>query len=207
MSLISDALKKAQLDRARSPSHHATDGIRSDRLTPHRVETNPKSSRTLFLANIVVLVLICGSAVYLVRRETAPSSPRAQGSDLDPSFAATREVSPVTEGPARLASFDEPIAASAVPVTRGETASERTAPPVTTDYELAGTSALGSNTLLSIIRRADRRSTWIQVGKSVGEITAVSYDPDTDRAVIRVRGDLRTVALRDSVPAAEPVAE
>ena len=68
-------------------------------------------------------------------------------------------------------------------------------PPVTEEYNLGGTSTLGSNTLLSVIRKSDKRSIWVPVGKTVGEVTAVSYDPDSDQAVIRVRGQLLSVTM------------
>jgi len=62
---------------------------------------------------------------------------------------------------------------------------------------------LGSNTLLSVIRKSDRRSLWVPVGKTVGEVTAVSYDPDSDQGVISVRGKLLSITMSDSAPSAE----
>ena len=81
-------------------------------------------------------------------------------------------------------------------------------PPGTTEYDLNGTSTLGSNTLLSIVRRDDKRSLWVPLGKTVQEVTGVSYDPTEDRAVIRVHGNLYSVRMRDlaPAPAAEPAA-
>ena len=56
---------------------------------------------------------------------------------------------------------------------------------------------VGPNTLLSISRRSDRRSVWVPLGKTVGEVTAVSYDPLTDRAVIEVEGRTLNIRMRD----------
>ena len=63
---------------------------------------------------------------------------------------------------------------------------------------------VGDKTLISIVRRSDRRSSWVQVGKTVGEITAVSYDSAQDRAVVRIYGDLRSVGSRDTAPSNQP---
>lgn len=66
------------------------------------------------------------------------------------------------------------------------------------EYDLAGMTGVGNNTLLSIIRRSDGRSFLIPVGKTVGEVTAVSYNADSDDAVIRVRGKLVKVVMRNA---------
>ena len=58
----------------------------------------------------------------------------------------------------------------------------------TTSYEFAGMSVAGKATLLSIVRTRDKRSFWVPVGQTVGEITAVSYDPKTDQATIKAEG-------------------
>jgi hypothetical protein len=63
-------------------------------------------------------------------------------------------------------------------------------------YEFVGMTTLGDQTLLGINRQQDKRSFWIPVGKTVGDITAVSYDPKTDRAVIRADGQTITLILR-----------
>lgn len=63
-------------------------------------------------------------------------------------------------------------------------------------YQLAGMTVVGAETLLSITRESDKRSTWIAVGKTVGEVTVVSYNPASDRAVIRVGGNEHTLTLR-----------
>jgi hypothetical protein len=63
-------------------------------------------------------------------------------------------------------------------------------------YEFVGMTTLGDQTLLGINRQQDKRSFWIPVGKTVGEITAVSYDAKTDQAVIRAGGQTITLLLR-----------
>src|SRR5687768_8023925 len=74
-----------------------------------------------------------------------------------------------------------------------------------TTYELAGMSVAGKATLLSITRVRDKRSFWVPVGQSVGEITAVSYDHKTDQATIRADGQLLTLSMRKSVVTSAPV--
>jgi hypothetical protein len=74
-----------------------------------------------------------------------------------------------------------------------------------TPYELAGMSVAGKATLLSIVRVRDKRSFWVPVGQTVGEITAVSYDPQTDQATIRAEGQLLTLSMRKSVVVSAPV--
>lgn len=71
------------------------------------------------------------------------------------------------------------------------------------DYELVGMSVAGGNTFLSILRQGDQRSTWIGVGKTVGEITVLRYDPAKDLAVIRAGEKELTLTLRQAriVPA------
>jgi len=80
------------------------------------------------------------------------------------------------------------------------------AKPGSTSYELAGMSVAGKATLLSIVRMSDKRSVWVPVGQTVGEITAVSYDPKTDQATIRADGKLLTIGLRKSAVVSGPPA-
>lgn len=65
-------------------------------------------------------------------------------------------------------------------------------------YSLTGMTVVGKDTLLGITRTSDKRSVWVPVGKSVGEITAISYDPQKDQAVIRVNDRLETVTMKKS---------
>ena len=75
-----------------------------------------------------------------------------------------------------------------------------------TAYELAGMSVAGKATLLSITRVRDKRSTWVPVGQTVGEISAISYDPKTDQAIIRAEGQLLTLTLRKAAVVSMPAA-
>ena len=73
-----------------------------------------------------------------------------------------------------------------------------------TAYELTGMSVAGKATLLSITRVKDKRSSWVPVGQTVGDITAVSYDPKTDQATIRADGQLLTLTLKKSSVVSSP---
>jgi hypothetical protein len=67
-------------------------------------------------------------------------------------------------------------------------------------------SVAGKATLLSITRVRDKRSIWVPVGKSSGEITAISYDPKTDQATIRADGKVLTLTMRKSAVVSGPQA-
>lgn len=71
-------------------------------------------------------------------------------------------------------------------------------------YHLSGMTVVGKDTLLSITREADKRSTWIPVGKTIGEITVVRYDAALDRAVIRVAGREHTLPMRQATVVSAP---
>lgn len=72
-------------------------------------------------------------------------------------------------------------------------------------YQLSGMTVVGKDTLLSITRESDKRSTWIVVGQTLGEVTAVSYDPAKDQAVIRTGGKEHTLTMRRSAVVAAAV--
>jgi hypothetical protein len=196
MSLISDALKKAELQRAAS-AKSAPGGWNRDVTPQEGRDIKRRSSAGLFWSNLFVLTALCVAAVYFLRLQ--PRDP------TDDHTAATQNVVPATTNgaqpevaaaqPAASASAQPPESLTASPFLSPAT-DTTTSPRVTEEYALDGVSALGSKTLLSIVRSSDRRSVWIPVGKSVGEITAVSYDPDSDQAVISVRGDLMSVQMR-----------
>lgn len=200
MSLISDALKKAQLDRANAPPARASRASSDPWLGPS-VPTAPvhRPSRMLLLTNLAVLALVCGGALYFVRHRPATTPNREPERSAAASPALASSPVPTYDAPPPTVSVP---ALSAQTSTPGREASA--AAPLTSDYELAGTSMIGDKTLISIIRRSDRRSSWVQVGKTVGEITAVSYDPTQDRAVVRIYGDLRSIGVRDTAPGNSP---
>jgi hypothetical protein len=100
------------------------------------------------------------------------------------------------EASAQTALKDSPFLppSTAAAASKGETA-----------YELSGMSVAGKATLLSITRVRDKRSFWVPVGQTNGEITAISYDPKTDQATIRAEGQLLTLSMRKSAVTAAPV--
>lgn len=210
MSLINDALSKVERDRA-AQRLAAYPGAPTGRGAKHRSSGKSGASR-LVLLNVAVLAVLSVIAVAVFLRNPSPR-------DADPATLDLASTSPTDSAPIAAAPVDEPIVASsdlAAPravatdspfaAPTGDAASP--APPPASDYELAGMSAVGDNTLISVMRRSDQRSVWIPVGKSVGEITAVSYNELSDEAVIRVRGQLLTVGMRsgpiESLAPAEP---
>jgi len=208
MSLISDALQKAQEQRGKSQFrisdwNSATLGAAQERTPPVRT-----SSSGFFFANLAVLAAVCVVALYFFR-DRAASHEHASSN-----VATTTVPTPAAEQkpePSTAVSASAPISSAesteVAPAPARSPAMAVKEPTVTSDYELGGTSSLGSNTLLSIIRKEDKRSLWVAVGKTVGEVTAVSYDPSADRAVIRVRGSLLSVVSKESAraePATHP---
>jgi hypothetical protein len=203
MSLINDALNKAQREREkpRGATLYRTPGYRPPFHAPVRV----KSLAFIWVNAAVVAALFAGSLWYLrFRPAAAIVAPKA--------IAARPATTPVDATPAEVAST-EPAALPSAPARESSTPAPLAAPVPRASapggYELTGMSAMGATTLLSVIRLSDKRSFWVPVGKTVGEITAISYDPASDRAVIRVNGSLQTIALRDvgssaPAPAATP---
>jgi hypothetical protein len=72
--------------------------------------------------------------------------------------------------------------------------------PATDDagYALVGVVATTQGTLLSILREADNLSFWISIGGTRDDVTVVSYDARTERAIIRTAGQTLTLPLRDA---------
>jgi hypothetical protein len=198
MSLINDALIKAERDRAEEAA------ARTAALRPHErlaMRRQARKTRSLgfAIANTAALVVVFAVMIIVfVRNHRSSLSEPAPGaappsSPMAVNAAANSSGAPDLTAPipaASPASVQEPIALPNPP-----------SPP----YELAGMSALGKNTLLSILRRSDHRSVWVPVGKTVGEITAVSYDAQTDKAVIRVDDELFTLSLRTGAANEPPV--
>ena len=75
---------------------------------------------------------------------------------------------------------------------------------VNAPYSLTGMTVVGKNTLVGIMRTSDKRSFWIQVGKTVGDLTAISYDASKDQAVIRANGKLQTLTMKKSAVVSGP---
>ncbi len=63
-------------------------------------------------------------------------------------------------------------------------------------YELAGASVTDGGIQVCVFDTQAKKSRWIAVGSTADKIQVVSYDPRTERAVIRVDGSQREVGLR-----------
>ena len=213
MSLISDALKKAELQRSNPELKDVSGwGRRSGVPTAEPQQTSStKSSRALVFSNVAALALLCMVAIYFFRDQPmgAATEPLSAANEAQDDFeSTTSRASATVEPESSLEGAEERAAETSASPFLPPSESTADRPPPTEEYSLVGTSSLGSNTLVSIVRLSDRRSSWIPLGKTVGEVTAVSYNPDTDQAVIRVRGNLLTITM-DVVPpaASEPEAE
>ena len=199
MSLINDALIKAERDRAEIAL------AESQRLTPRaraekRRETRRAQSLPLIALNAGVLMALFAVVIIVLHRNRDAVTERAVDRDAPSTLVHD-------------ANSEASLAAASSPATGAEASpfvpSAASAPAVTAapdnGYALAGMSAIGDTTLLSITRLRDQRSVWVPVGKTVGEITAIRYDSSADRAVIRVNGRELTIGLR--TPSAEPSAQ
>ncbi|MBS0633195.1 MAG: hypothetical protein JSS11_14890 [Verrucomicrobia bacterium] len=72
--------------------------------------------------------------------------------------------------------------------------------PVSDTYQLSGYVAQPKGDgMISVTRTSDKRSLWIPLGQTVGDITAVSYDALNDQAVIKAGGQTLTITLRKAV--------
>lgn len=92
--------------------------------------------------------------------------------------------------PASLPAADNPFAPA--PSAGGPAAG-----PVSDTYQLSGYVAQPKGDgMISVTRTSDKRSLWIPLGQTVGEITAVSYDAINDQAVIKAGGQTLTIMLR-----------
>lgn len=186
MSLINDALLKAERDRAETAAANAA---RLDPLTRAKLRREQRKRQSLgpILAKAAVLGVVFAALIVILIRQRTPSAASAPDT---PALVAR-------PAPAQLAtpelSAPSPFAAPAP--------SEPPRATANADYALAGMSVLGNDTLLSIVRQSDKRSIWVPVGKTVGEITAVRYDPDHDLAVIRVGGRHLTLSMSGPAPA------
>ena len=197
MSAINDALSKVQQNRKEVVAPKA-----SNRTAGRPSPTSAKKSgaRTplyvWFFANITALVLVWAGYQLFFRQ-----IPVTQGSPV----VSLASITPPRDSKASPASPVVTTAPELVRVTPAPESRSTTSPRVTlfpeatvsdVEYDLSGMTTVGTNTLLSITRRSDRTSFWISVGKTVGEVTAVSYNPETNDAVIRVRDRLVTIRRR-----------
>lgn len=218
MSLINDALLKAAHDRA----HTTIDDTSLYPLVQSRKSREKQNRRSLgsMLANAAVFGALFAAVLVLIDRQrtlqlqsetAADDPPPALAERLDPGFGSpVAEPAPESTGldsppaPPPTPGFATYPASTSSPFIAHVQAAEEPAPSTPShDYALAGMSMLGNDTLLGILRQSDRRSIWVPVGKSVGGITAVSYDPARDEAVIRVRGRLLTVTMSSGAMSGE----
>lgn len=193
MSLISEALNKVQLQQQNAGSAYS-----SYQRSTHRHQPAVRvKSLTFIWANAAVLtVFFIGGLIYLKNRPYPSDAP----TPAKPTASTTMQPTSLAPASMPIATAEAPKAVSTATASNDFTAPaaySSPAPSASAEYDLAGMSALGNSTLLSISRRSDHRSIWVQVGKSVGEITAVSYDPDTDSAKISVNGRVQTIKMRD----------
>ncbi|MEO6001888.1 MAG: hypothetical protein ABIZ04_26815 [Opitutus sp.] len=212
MSLINDALNKVQKERgkqqaaerlARAGPAVGNSATKTGRLPPYMWVT----------INAAVLIIVLAANHFFTR---GSSSDAVNTTNLAPApvAAASERTAPepfIPRPKTNPAPYKTPVKISDAPVSPAESPFVRSAPaPVESsssdvEYDLAGMTVVGKNTLLSIVRRSDQRSIWVPVGKTVGEVTAVSYNPDLDNAVIRVRGQLVTIGMRNGAVIFNPV--
>jgi len=207
MSLINDALNKVQKERG---ERLVAQRLRAAGSTQHVERT--KASRVppfmWVMINAGVLIIVLGANHYFTHESSneEPSAPRPRvttANRADPIIqpAPYREAAPKPARPvaSRLPAQrdDAPAITATSPYVQPAPSSGSESGSTESDYDLAGMTVAGKGTLLSIVRRSDQRSFWIQVGKTVGEVTAVSYNADADNAVIRVRGQLITIGMRN----------
>jgi len=196
MSLVSDALKKAQRLRA---EQSARAGREADLFTAVRPGRRRRREASVWwiVAVAGVVLLLAVSWIY-VRRER-PSSVAAES-------ALTAAQPPVDAAGPEIASepvMDSGNAGSASAATESPFIAPGVSPAASATepaYDIAGVTVMGKTTLLSITRRSDGRSLWISVGKTVGEVTLVSYDADTEQAVIQIDGRPITITMRVAPP-------
>ncbi|HWA10195.1 MAG TPA: hypothetical protein VG838_12150 [Opitutaceae bacterium] len=65
-------------------------------------------------------------------------------------------------------------------------------------YQLSAIGVVEGKTFVSLYEAADKRSHWVAVGASLGEVKVVSCDVEAETAVIRVAGELKTLTLPKS---------
>ena len=59
---------------------------------------------------------------------------------------------------------------------------------------------MSRQTLVGITERTSRKSHWIPVGKTVDGIEVISCDADAEKATVRIGGELKTLAMKVSMP-------
>lgn len=62
-------------------------------------------------------------------------------------------------------------------------------------YQLSAIGVVGAQTFVSIYETAEKRSRWIAVGASLGDLHVVSCDIEAEQAVVTVAGQTKTLTL------------
>jgi hypothetical protein len=62
-------------------------------------------------------------------------------------------------------------------------------------YQLSAIGVVAGKTFVSIYETAEKRSRWIGVGDSLGELHVVSCDIEAEQAVVTIAGQTRTLTL------------
>lgn len=65
-------------------------------------------------------------------------------------------------------------------------------------YQLSAIGVVGEQTFVSIYETAEKRSRWIAVGGSLGDLQVVSCDIEAEQAVVTIAGQTRTLTLPKS---------
>jgi hypothetical protein len=191
MSLLNDALHRVQ--RLRGEKLHAEGLVRHGPTRQAAITKPAKRVSPLMwvMINAVIVMLVLVANHFFVR----DPSPNVEAASVISPVPATAPIKMTVRAPAK-----QPVFSPVLP--RAESVPE--SGPAELDYDLAGMTVLGKNTLLSITRRSDQQSFWVPVGKTVGEITAVSYNPEAVNASIRVRGQVVTIVMRNAAVLLHP---
>ena len=64
------------------------------------------------------------------------------------------------------------------------------------DLQLSGITTIGGETSVCLVDSTQKKSFWVAVGSSERGIEVLSCSPSENRAVVRVRGETRTLVLR-----------
>ncbi len=211
MSLINDALNKVQRQRGEKLT---VDALSRYGSTPHVAAPKPAGripAALWVLINAGVLVVVLGGYHYFFRNAAVTDradAPAARSSNARPvRLAAGADASDSRAAVTRASEASTAVAPPEIRATRDASVATNSGVQAAPEpaYDLAGMTVVGKGTLLSIIRRSDQRSFWVPIGKTVGEVTAISYDADSDSAVIRVRGEFITIRMRDGSVVFTPI--
>ena len=204
MSLINDALNKVQRDR-RAAAAAAADGLErpSPQTSAQKAKAPARFPPWMWVGiNAIVLVSVLGINHFFFQDEAANQPQPTKIVKTAPSAPAPVPAVEPVEFAAPVVSAPKTISTSPF-ISMPSTGAAQLAADV--EYDLAGMTVVGKDTLLSIMRRSDQRSFWVPVGKTVGEVTAVSYNAEADDAIIRVRGQTMKIVMRNAAVFFRPV--